>query len=128
MTSQARAGWENGQRVPARDGREDYAEEENYSRGANYSVEAMLRKFVYVQLHSERSLFAECFALALSICYDGNSMSEIGKRHNVTRAAISKRCIEICETFGLPPSRAMRSVENREKCRKARLRSRASIR
>ena len=36
-------------------------------------------------------------------------MTSIAKRHGVTRAAVSKRCVDITTRLNLPPSRAMRS-------------------
>lgn len=58
-------------------------------------------------------LTLECLALVTGLSYEGNSMTEIGKRHGLTRAAVSKRCIEITDTLGLPPSRAMRKLTAR---------------
>ena len=40
-------------------------------------------------------------------------MTEIAKRHGLTRAAVSKRCVELAQKIGLPPSRAMRSLTAR---------------
>jgi len=56
----------------------------------------------------------EVLALVSGICYKGISETAIAKRHGVTRAAVSKRCVELCERMGLPPSRAMKSEEARE--------------
>lgn len=53
----------------------------------------------------------------------GDSMAEIARRHGVTRAAVSKRCVELTELLGLRPSRAMRSLTARESYRDARIRS-----
>lgn len=118
------AGWENGTRVPTVEP-DPFFDDEEDAPDRNAEHLAILRKFVYVQLQTSRSLYIECFALALSILYDGCSMSDIAKRYGVTRALVSKKCIFICETFGVPPSRAMRSVRNREACRRARLLSRS---
>ena len=68
------------------------------------------------------SLGRECMALVTGIGYEGDSMQEIANRHGVTRASVSKRCVELCETLGIPPTRAMRSVKNRQRCREARFR------
>lgn len=51
----------------------------------------------------------EVLALVSGICYKGISETAIAKRHGVTRAAVSKRCVELCDRMGLPPSRAMKS-------------------
>ena len=48
-------------------------------------------------------------------------MTEIAKRHGVTRAAVSKRCVELTQALNLKPSRAMRSLLARQSYRKARL-------
>ena len=44
-------------------------------------------------------LTIECLAVALGLsAYNGESMTEIAKRHGVTRAAVSKRCVDITTT------------------------------
>ena len=68
-------------------------------------------------------LTIECVALASGLSYLGDSQQEIATRHGVTRAAVSKRCVEFCNAIGLEPSRAMRSVEAREAYRDARNKS-----
>lgn len=40
-------------------------------------------------------------------------MTAIAQRHGVTRAAVSKRCVELTEKLGVMPSRAMRSLTAR---------------
>ena len=49
-------------------------------------------------------------------------MSAIAERHKVTRAAVSKRCVELTERLDLLPSRAMRSLTARKAYRDAQLR------
>ena len=49
-------------------------------------------------------------------------MSAIATRHKVTRAAVSKRCVELTERLDLLPSRAMRSLTARKAYRDAQLR------
>lgn len=63
---------------------------------------------------------AACFASGL-MDVEGLSESELAKRHRVTRAAFSKLVVQWVETFGLPPSRGMRSKKARRAYRKARL-------
>ena len=58
-------------------------------------------------------LTLECLALVTGLSYSGSSMTEIAKRHGVTRAAVSKRCVDITNALGLPPSRAMRALTAR---------------
>jgi len=55
-------------------------------------------------------LTIECLAVALGLSgYNGESMTDIAKRYGVTRAAVSKRCVDITKRLNLLPSRAMRS-------------------
>ena len=63
---------------------------------------------------------AACFASGL-MDIEGLSESALAKRHRVTRAAFSKLVVQWVETFGLPPSRGMRSKKARRAYRKARL-------
>ena len=58
-------------------------------------------------------LTIECLAVVSGIGFLGDSMTQIAKRHGVTRAAVSKRCVELTEKLNLPPSRAMRALTAR---------------
>ena len=69
-----------------------------------------------------RSLTVECLAVVSGLSYSGDSMSAIATRHKVTRAAVSKRCVELTERLDLLPSRAMRSLTARKAYRDAQLR------
>ena len=83
----------------------------------------VLRHFV-ADLISEGNtrLTVECLAVALGLsAYNGQSMTEIAKRHGVTRAAVSKRCVDITTHLNLPPSRAMRSAIARKTYQKSQL-------
>ena len=73
--------------------------------------------------HNNARLTTECIALVSGLAYDGSSMSDIAKRHGITRAAVSKRCVELTELLDLPPSRAMRSLTARKSYRAARIRT-----
>jgi hypothetical protein len=66
-------------------------------------------------------LSVECLALATGISYLGDSMTEIARRYGVTRAAVSKRCVEFTDALNLNPSRAMRSPEARQSYRRRRI-------
>lgn len=68
-------------------------------------------------------LTTECLALVTGVGFLGNSETEIARRFNVTRAAVSKRCVELCEKLGLPPARSMKSERARESYRASRIRS-----
>ncbi len=112
-------GWENGTRVPVTDRRE-MPERARPERVAL----VMGRRLVGLMLaDTNPALGVECMALVTGIGYEGASMAEIARRHGVTRAAVSKRCVDLCDSFGIPPVRAMRPEKNRERCRKARLQS-----
>lgn len=84
----------------------------------------MVRRLVGLMLaDSNPALFAETAALVTGIGYDGASEAEIARRHGLTRAAVSKRCVDLCDAFGISPVRAMRPAKNRVQCRQSRLKS-----
>ena len=88
------------------------------------TVWATLRRVLgEVLCHDNARLTAECVALVSGLSYTGSSMTEIAARHGVTRAAVSKRCVELTELLDLPPSRAMRSLTARKAYRSARIQS-----
>lgn len=65
-------------------------------------------------------LTLECLAVACGLTtLQGESMTSIAKRHGISRAAVSKRCVDITEKLSLPPSRAMRSEAARKSYRQA---------
>lgn len=70
---------------------------------------------------SNISLSMDCLALVTGLLYEGDSMTEIAKRHRISRAAVSKRCIELTFSLKLKPSRAMRTMLARENSRQTRL-------
>lgn len=115
-------GWENGGRVPVRDAR-DEEDRPRPERGAL----VMVRRLVGLMLaDTNPALGVECVALVTGIGYEGASMAEIARRHRITRAAVSKRCVDLCDAFGVAPVRAMRPEKNRERCRESRLQSLAA--
>jgi len=63
---------------------------------------------------------AACFASGL-MGIEGLSETALAKRHGVTRAAFSRLVVQWSQTFGLPPSRGMRSKRARQSYRKSRL-------
>jgi hypothetical protein len=82
----------------------------------------LLRRLVGELIGQDNArLSLECLALVTGLAYCGDSMSEIAKRHGVTRAAVSKRCVELTRALNLNPSRAMRSLKARQSYRRARL-------
>lgn len=93
----------------------------------NEQVLDVLRRLIG-ELLAERNarLSLECLALATGFSYLGGTMTEIARRHGVTRAAVSKRCVELTERLHLHPSRAMRSLTARRAYQAAQLASRQS--
>jgi hypothetical protein len=82
----------------------------------------LLRRLVGELIGQDNArLSLECLALVTGLSYCGDSMTEIAKRHGVTRAAVSKRCVELTRALNLKPSRAMRSIPARQSYRRARL-------
>lgn len=55
---------------------------------------------------------AICFATGV-LSLDGLSQTALAKRHGVSRAAFSKIATQWCKTFGLTPSRGMKSEKAR---------------
>jgi hypothetical protein len=100
----------------------DHESEDREETGTR-NVTDVLRHFV-ADLLSEGNtrLTIECLAIALGLsAYDGETMTDIAKRHGITRAAVSKRCVDITERLNLSPSRAMRSTRARRIYQKAQL-------
>ena len=74
-------------------------------------------------IQSNARLTIECLALVSGLVYEGDSLTKIASRHGVTRAAVSKRCVDLTAALSLKPSRALRSLAARTHYRDARLRS-----
>ena len=82
----------------------------------------LLRRLVGEMVsQSNARLSLDCLALVTGLVYDGDSMTEIANRHDVTRAAVSKRCVELTQSLNLKPSRAMRSLLARQSYHTARM-------
>lgn len=65
-------------------------------------------------------LTLECLAVSCGLTtLQGESMTAIAKRHGISRAAVSKRCVDITEKLNLPPSRSMRSRSARKSYQQA---------
>lgn len=85
-------------------------------------VHELLRQLVGELLARANSrLSLECLALATGLSYTGDSMSDIARRHRVTRAAVSRRCVELSNALNLAPGRAMRTLKTRQNSRNARI-------
>lgn len=90
--------------------------------GTEQTWDALRRMLGEIICRDNARLTAECFAIAAGLTFSGgDSMMEIARRHGVTRAAVSKRCVELTELLGLRPSRAMRSLTARQAYRAARI-------
>lgn len=88
-----------------------------------YTME-VIRKFLHeIARQRNPSLTIECYMLVTGIAYEGDSMTAIAKKHGITRAAVSKRCIELSDTLGVHASRAMKSDQARKAYRDARIKS-----
>lgn len=74
----------------------------------------VLRRLLGELLNQKNAtLSIECLAVVSGIGFMGDSMTEIAHRNGVTRAAVSKRCVELSLKLKLNPSRAMRSLTAR---------------
>ena len=88
----------------------------------NREVARRTRRIIAEILESKNArLTTECLALVTGVGFLGDSETDIARRFKVTRAAVSKRCVELCEKLGLPPARAMKSEKARESYRASRL-------
>jgi hypothetical protein len=86
------------------------------------SINELLRRLLGELLARDNSrLSLECLALVTGLSYTGDSMSDIARRHRVTRAAVSRRCVELSNALNLAPGRAMRPLKTRQNNRNARL-------
>jgi hypothetical protein len=82
----------------------------------NGSTWSALRRLVtLIRSQDNVQLSIDCFALVSGMQYDGESMAAIARRHGVTRAAVSKRCVELTETLGLKPAVGMRRLTTRQR-------------
>lgn len=66
------------------------------------------------------ALTIECLSLVTGIGYQGKSMAQIARDNCVTRALVSRRCVDLCNNLGIPPTRAMRNESGQKNCREAR--------
>ena len=102
-------------------------EEPTATAATNEDLDALSEKLWDVMRHlvgelldtPNRSLTAECLAAVTGMSYTGDSITEIARRHRVTRAAVSKRCVELTRKLKLLPSRTMRSLTARQAYRHA---------
>ena len=81
---------------------------------ADLRTAEVVGKLISELLANDATLATECLALVSGIAYTGASENAIAKRYGVSRAAVSKRCIELAERLGVKNFRAMKSDLARE--------------
>jgi len=75
---------------------------------------ALVRSILGEIMANENARLAlDCYALVTGVGYMGETMTTIAKRHGLSRAAVSKRCVTICNALNLPPPPAMRKLTAR---------------
>lgn len=83
---------------------------------------AVNRLIVEILDHEDKELTAIAIGCAVGLSLlDGRSMAELARERGITRAALSKRVVEVTKTLGLPPARGMKSIEARDAYRKRQL-------
>jgi hypothetical protein len=116
----SRARWEDETPEPGED--HSAIDQTGGQDGDHEAIHDILRRLIG-ELADQNNcrLSLDCLAVVTGMSYQGLSMTEIARRHRVTRAAVSKRCVELTQALRLKPSRAMRSLIARASYRKARL-------
>jgi hypothetical protein len=76
--------------------------------------EAIIRIVSEILGGGNAALATECLALATGVAYEGASESAIAQKFGITRAAVSKRCIELSERLGVKNLRPMKTERARE--------------
>jgi hypothetical protein len=100
----------------------DHEDEEPEAPSMGSATEILRHLVADIVREDNTRLTLDCLAIALGMrVYSGESMTEVARRHKITRAAVSKRCVDITERLNLPPSRAMRSKKARQIYRTSRL-------
>jgi hypothetical protein len=92
----------------------DHEDEVTEAHAMGSATEILRRLVADIVSEDNTRLTIDCLTIALGLrVYAGDSMTKVAKRHGITRAAVSKRCVDITERLKLPPSRAMRSEKAR---------------
>jgi len=100
----------------------DHEPEEQVTPPMRDATEILRHLVADVISEGNARLTVECLAVALGLsAYNGESMTSIATRHGISRAAVSKRCVDITTRLNLPPSRAMRSEMARKIYRQSQL-------
>lgn len=117
--------------IPDQDGEE---ESENETGAKCAPIESLaqdertwyvVRQVVDIIIASPNArLQAECFRIASGMGeLDDITETSVARKHGLTRAAVSKRCVRLTKLVGMRPSRYMCSMQLRDTYRKARVRS-----
>ena len=100
----------------------DHEEEQPETHSMGSATEILRHLVADILSEDNTRLTMDCLAIALGLrVYAGDSMTKIAKRYGITRAAVSKRCVDITERLKLPPSRAMRSETARRTYRNSQI-------
>lgn len=78
------------------------------------ALDAVRRVIANLASEPDVKLAIDCLMLVTEVGYVGETETDIAKRHRISRSAVSKRCVELCERMGIKPSRAMRSLTTRQ--------------
>jgi hypothetical protein len=100
---------------------QDAAESESTTINSDQIWDIMRRLIGELASDKNPGLTMDCATLVAGLAYQGNSMTDIAKRHGITRAAVSKRCIEMTDALKIKPYRAMRSGHARKAYQQARI-------
>ena len=93
----------------------DHEDEVTETHSMGSATEILRRLVADIVSEDNTRLTIDCLSIALGLrVYAGDSMTQIANRHGITRAAVSKRCVDITQRLKLPPSRAMRSEKARK--------------
>jgi hypothetical protein len=109
------------------DGNADIEPDPNLSTEPENNFHGVVRTLVAEMLADPNpALAVECLSIVTGICFMGESMTEVAKRHGVTRAAVSKRCVQWANLLRLSPSRSMRRLTARKAYKSAQFNFRAT--
>ena len=86
----------------------------DWQTAADLRTAEVIAKLVSEILATDPSITIECLALVTGVGYLGSSESDLARKYGLTRAAVSKKCIELSERLGIKNHRAMRTQQARE--------------